>query len=82
MCKWRNGIPDDVFLLYINGLVDSPNQQGDMFGAERLDDAFRRLNGDHMVFLARLFAEIDTLLAGQSPFDDCTAIIMEFHRTI
>jgi len=47
-----------VLLLYINGLVDSPNQQGEMFGAERLDDTFRRLNGDHMVFLDRLFAEI------------------------
>jgi len=71
-----------VFLLYINGLVDGPNQQGEIFGAERLDDAFRRLNGDHMVFLDRLFAEIDKFPAGQSPFDDCTAIVMDFHRTI
>jgi len=71
-----------VFLLYISGLVDNPNQKGEMFGAERLDDAFRRLNGDHMVCLDRLFAEIDTFLAGQLPFDDCTAIIMDFHRTI
>jgi len=33
-----------------------------------------------MVFLDRLFAEIDTFLAGQAPFDDCTAIVMDFHR--
>ena len=72
----------DRFLLYTDGLVDSPNQQGEMFGAERLDDAFRRLNGDHMVFLDRLFAEIDTFLAGQAPFDDCTAIVMDLHRAI
>ncbi|MBW2475565.1 MAG: serine/threonine-protein phosphatase [Deltaproteobacteria bacterium] len=70
----------DRFLLYTDGLVDSPNQQGEMFGAERLDDAFRRLNGGHMVFLDRLFAEIDTFLAGQAPFDDCTAIVMDLHR--
>ena len=63
-----------MFLLYISGLVDNPNQKGEMFGAERLDDAFRRLNGDHMVCL-------DRLLAGQLPFDDCTAIIIDFHRT-
>ena len=69
-----------MFLLYISGLVDSHNQPGEMFGAERLDDAFRRLNGDHMVFLDRLFAEIDTFLAGQALFDDCTAIVMDFHR--
>ena len=71
-----------MFLLYINGLVDCPNQQGEMFGAERLDGAFRRLNGDHMVFLDRFFAEIDTFLAGQAPFDDCTAIVMDLHRAI
>jgi serine phosphatase RsbU (regulator of sigma subunit) len=69
-----------VFLLYISGLVDSPNQPGEMFDAERLDDALRRLNGDRMVFLNSLFAEIDTFLAGQAPFDDCTAIVMDFHR--
>jgi len=73
---------EDRFLLYTDGLVDSTNQQGEMFGAERLDGAFRRLNGDDMVFLDRLFAEIDKFLAGQSPFDDCTAIVMDFHRTI
>lgn len=71
-----------MFLLYINGLVDSPNQPGEMFGAERLDDAFRRLNGDHMVFLDNLSTEIDTFPAGQAPFDDCTAIVMDVHRAI
>jgi len=73
---------DDRFLLYTDGLVDCTNQHGEMFGAERLVDAFRRLNGDHMVFLDKLFAEMNTFLAGQPPFDDCTAIVMDFHGTI
>jgi len=73
---------DDRFLLYTDGLVDSSNQQGEMFGAERLDNAFRRHDGENMIFLDRLFGEIDKFLAGQLPFDDCTAIIMDFHRTI
>lgn len=71
-----------MFLLYTDGLVDSSNQPEEMFGAERLDDAFRRLNGDHMVFLEYIFAEIDAFPAGQAPFDDCTAIVMDFHRAI
>lgn len=69
----------DRLLLYTDGLIDSSNPQGEMFGAERLDDAFRRLDGDHMVFLDRLFNKIGDYLAGQSPFDDCTAIVIDFH---
>ena len=75
-------VADDRLLLYTDGLVDSTNPQGEMFGAGRLDEAFRRLNGDHMVFLDRLFAETDQFLAGQAPFDDCTAIVMDFHKII
>lgn len=70
---------DDRLLLYTDGLLDSSNPQGEMFGAERLDDAFRRLDGDHMVFLDRLFMEIEEYLAGQPPFDDCTAIVIDIH---
>ncbi len=69
----------DRMLLYTDGLVDSSNPAGEMFGVERLDDAFRRLEGDHMLFLDKLFAEIDQFLAGQPPFDDCTAIVIDFH---
>lgn len=71
--------PEDRLLLYTDGLIDSSNQQGEMFGADRLEEAFRRLDGDHMVFLERLFAEIKIHLAGQPPYDDCTAIVADFH---
>ena len=71
----------DRFLLYTDGLLDSTNQQGEMFGAERLDEAFRGLDGDHVVFLDRLFAGMDKFLAGQPLFDDCTTIVMDFHGT-
>jgi hypothetical protein len=53
-----------------------------MTGVERLDDTFRRLDGNHVIFLDRLFAEMGEFLAGQSPFDDCTAVVMDFHKTI
>ncbi len=69
----------DRLLLYTDGLVDSSNAQGEMFGAERLDDAFHRLDGDHMLFLDKLFAEINEFIAGHPPFDDCTAIVIDFH---
>jgi len=69
----------DRMLLYTDGLIDSSDQKGEMFGAERLDAAFRRLDGDHMVFLERLFAEIREYQAGQAPFDDSTAIVVDVH---
>ena len=72
--------PEDRLLLYTDGLIDSANQGGEMYGAERLDLAFRTLDGDHMVFLDKLFAEINTFLDGQQPFDDCTAIVIDFHK--
>jgi hypothetical protein len=53
-----------------------------MFGTERLDEAFRRLGDDHMVFLEKLFVEIEVYLDGQPPFDGCTAIIIDFYDAL
>ncbi len=72
----------DRLLLYTDGLIDSSSPQGQMYGAERLDAAFRSLDGDHMVFLERLFAELGDHLAGQPPFDDCTAIVVDLPGAI
>jgi serine phosphatase RsbU (regulator of sigma subunit) len=69
----------DRLLLYTDGVLDSYNPDDEMYGAARLDDAFRRLDGDHMLFLERLFAEITDYLDGQPPFDDCTAIVVDLH---
>jgi serine phosphatase RsbU (regulator of sigma subunit) len=70
----------DRFLLYTDGLINCTNQQEEMFGSRRLDETFRSFSGDHMLFLDRLFAEIDQFQAGQSSFDDCTAVVMDFHK--
>jgi sigma-B regulation protein RsbU (phosphoserine phosphatase) len=70
----------DRLLLYTDGLLDSSNALGEMFGADRLDSVFRRLDGDHKIFLERLFIEIENFLAGQAPFDDCTAIVVDLHE--
>jgi sigma-B regulation protein RsbU (phosphoserine phosphatase) len=72
----------DRLLLYTDGVVDSSNPQGGRFGIERLDEALRRLDGDHMVFLDSLFAEVRSYLNGQPLFDDCTAIVIDFHDAL
>lgn len=69
----------DRLLLYTDGVIDSSNPQGEMFGAERLEETVRRLKGDHEAFLESLFAEVRHYLNGQPLFDDCTAIVADFH---
>lgn len=68
---------NDRLLVYTDGLLDSCNPQGEMYGVARLAEALLRLDGDHLMFLQRLFAELDAYLAGQAIFDDCTAIVVD-----
>jgi serine phosphatase RsbU (regulator of sigma subunit) len=67
----------DRLLLYTDGLLGSCSPQSEMYGADRLEEALRRLNVDHMEFLDRLFVEIGDYRAGRLPFDDCTAIVVD-----
>ena len=69
----------DRLLLYTDGVIDNCNPHGEMFGSERLDQAVRKLEGDSMAFLDGLFAEVRHYLNGQPFFDDCTAIVVDFH---
>lgn len=72
----------DRLLLYTDGVIDSSNSQGDMFGAERLDRAFQRQEGNHRVLLDSLFDEIRDFVEGQPLFDDCTVIVLDFHDVL
>ena len=71
----------DRVLLYTDGLIDSTTPQGEMYGTDRLAEAFCRLEGGHGEFLDVLFTEIGEHLAGQSAFDDCTAIVVDLLQT-
>lgn len=73
---------NDRLLLYTDGVIDSSNPQGEMFGADRLVEAVRRIEGDHMEFLDSLFSEVHSYLSGQPLFDDCTAIVIDFHDAL
>jgi hypothetical protein len=53
---------------------------GDFYDFIELENAFRRLDGDRETFLERLFTEIGNFLAGESPLDDCTAIVVDLHE--
>jgi serine phosphatase RsbU (regulator of sigma subunit) len=72
----------DRLLLYTDGVIDSSNPQGEMYGVERLDEAVLKLEGDHVTFLDSLFDEVHHYLNGQPIFDDCTAIVIDFHDVL
>lgn len=65
---------------HMDGLTDSIEQQGDMFGAERLNNTFCSFDGSRMLISDSLFVEIDQFQAGQSSNDDCPELVMNFHK--
>jgi serine phosphatase RsbU (regulator of sigma subunit) len=69
----------DRFLLYTDGVTEASNQKGEFFGLERLRQVLQEDGDDHIEFLDRLFAAIRDFGCDDSPVDDCTAIVLDFH---
>jgi phosphoserine phosphatase RsbU/P len=69
----------DRFLLYTDGVTEASNQKGELFGTERLRQVLQKDGDDHIEFLERLFTAIRDFGCDDSPVDDCTAIVLDFH---
>jgi len=69
----------DRFLLYTDGVTEAANKRGELFGVARLQQVLERNNNDHLEFLDQLFSAIRAFGANDSPVDDCTAIVLDFH---
>lgn len=69
----------DRLLLYTDGVTETANSRGELFGLERLQQVLRQNGYDHLEFLERLFAAIRSFGCDDSPADDCTAIVLDFH---
>jgi phosphoserine phosphatase RsbU/P len=72
----------DRLLLYTDGITEAADQDGILFSVERLREALLRRNGDHLEFLDQLFGDLQTFGVDGSPNDDCTAIVIDFHRML
>ena len=71
--------PDDRLLLFTDGITEAADIAGNLFGRQRLEQVLLRRAGDHLEFLDQLFAELHAFADGDSPEDDCTAIVIDFH---
>lgn len=67
--------PGDTFVLYTDGVTESPNAEGEEFGEERLLDALRRYNTKEAGAMAQAAVkDVEAFSAGEQ-FDDITLII-------
>lgn len=69
----------DRLLLYTDGIVESANRAGELFGRERLGETLRTATGDDAEFLDTLFNCLQGFVGGEPPEDDCTAIVVDFN---
>ncbi len=71
---------EDRLLLFTDGISESFNSHGQVFGEERVEALLRQVDADHQVFLDNLFQALLDFGASDPPGDDCTAIVMDLHR--
>jgi serine phosphatase RsbU (regulator of sigma subunit) len=71
---------NDRLLLYTDGIIETANAAGELFGLDRLKKLLENSAGtDYQEFLELLFeAQYDFGLT-ELPDDDCSAIVIDFH---
>lgn len=68
-------VPEDVLLLYTDGLVEAKNQAGEEFGVERMSAILEETRGKPCDFLLGVLGhEMDKFIAGLPQEDDVTAL--------
>lgn len=70
---------EDRFLLYTDGLTETSNQEGHLFGIERLKRVVLGHEGDHLEFLDEIFDALKDFGGAVPQTDDSTAIVLDFH---
>ncbi len=66
----------DLLFFYTDGCVESENEQGEMFGAERLERLLETSAGAEDL-LARVEAAVKTFRGTAEPFDDATMMVVK-----
>ena len=70
--------PGDMLVLYSDGLTAGPNDRGQVFGCEQLDEVLRR-SVDQGAEAAKAAVEtrLEEFLDGKQPEDDVTLLLIE-----
>jgi sigma-B regulation protein RsbU (phosphoserine phosphatase) len=67
----------DRLLLFTDGVSESFNSRGELFGVGRIEELLRKKGQDHRKFLDTLFQALEEFGAANPPEDDCTAIVLD-----
>src|SRR6185369_11804909 len=71
---------NDRLLLYTDGIIETANPQGELFGLGRLKQLLKSsADADYQEFLELLFQALLDFGAARMPEDDCSAIVIDFH---
>lgn len=70
----------DRWLLYTDGITETTDGNGELFGQQRVETLLLNHQGDHLEFLDALLEEIMAFDGQPEPRDDCTAIAIDFYR--
>jgi len=67
----------DRLLLFTDGISESFNSHGILFGTARIESLLKQNDQDHQLFLDALFQALHEFGAADPPADDCTAIVLD-----
>ena len=73
--------PGDCLLLYTDGITEAMDEQGEMFGDDRLAAVFAQLapNRSAKRIIDGVMQELDRFRKGQVGTDDVTAVVIRYH---
>jgi serine phosphatase RsbU (regulator of sigma subunit) len=70
----------DRLLLYTDGIIETTNGDGELFGTERLQELLKiHGDSDYQEFLGIVFQALAEFGVADPPEDDCSAIVIDFH---
>lgn len=70
----------DRLLIYTDGIIESTNASGELFGLERLKMLLQHTaTVDYQEFLGHLFTALMNFGVSDPPEDDCSAIVIDIH---
>ena len=71
--------PGATLVLYTDGLTDARSATGDMFGADRLEQAIAAASAETPAALvAAVIGEVERFAAGAPPEDDITLLALRY----
>jgi sigma-B regulation protein RsbU (phosphoserine phosphatase) len=67
--------PGDIVVFYTDGIIESRNRAGELFGCERLDAILQQCNPDAETIIRRTLLSIEDFTDDAPPADDLTMLI-------